>query len=157
MPTLPDREEMLTIVPDLRSRMIAAARRVPFQVPLRCTLITWSNWSSVIVRMVASRVMPALLTITSSDPNVSTVCASIASISAALVTSQRATAATSGPPSLAAAACGRLEVEVAEHDPRPLPDEHLRDGEADALRAAGDDRGTSFEDRHERFLPVRAA
>ena len=78
---------------------------MPFQVPLRCTLITWSNWSSVIVRMVASRVMPALLTMMSSDPNVSTVCASMASISAALVTSQRATAATSGPPSLAAATC----------------------------------------------------
>ncbi len=54
---------------------MAAASLVPFQEPLRCTAMTWSNCSSVILRMVASRVMPALLTMMSRLPKVSTAAA----------------------------------------------------------------------------------
>ena len=63
---------MFTIAPRLFSRMIAAALRMPFHVPFRCTAMTWSNCSSVILRIVASRVIPALLTMMSRLPNRST-------------------------------------------------------------------------------------
>ena len=72
MPTLPDTDDMFTMAPRLFSRMMAAASRVPFQVPFRCTSMTWSNCSSVILRIVASRVIPALLTMMSRPPKRST-------------------------------------------------------------------------------------
>ena len=125
MPTLPEIDDMFTIAPLLFSRITAAAARRPFQVPFRCTAITWSNWSSVILRIVASRVMPALLTMMSSPPKPSTAAATSASTSSELVTSQRTARATSLPPRLSAAACVASQVHVTEHDTRAFGDETL--------------------------------
>src|ERR1700759_3098362 len=105
MPTLPEIDDMLTIVPRLFSRITAAALRSPFQVPFRCTAMTWSNWSSVILRIVASRVMPALLIMMSSAPNWSSAAPISASTSSPDVTSQRTATAILSPPSFSAAAC----------------------------------------------------
>jgi recombination DNA repair RAD52 pathway protein len=95
---------MFTIAPDFCSRIRAAASRVPFQVPLRWTWITRSKSSSDMVRIVASRVIPALLTKTSSEPNVVTAVSISAATSSAETTSQRTPTATSSPPSSFAAA-----------------------------------------------------
>src|SRR6478672_788169 len=67
-PTLAEIDDMLMIEPPPDWRMMPAACRVPFQQPRRWTSITSSNCSSVILRMVASRVMPALLTMMSREP-----------------------------------------------------------------------------------------
>ena len=61
------------MLPDLASRITADASRTPSQVPRRCTVMTASNWSTVIFFREASLVMPALLTNTSSRPNWPTV------------------------------------------------------------------------------------
>lgn len=87
------------IEPLFCSRMSAAALRVPFQQPLRWTLMTWSKCSSVIVRIVASRVIPALLTMMSTEPNVSRAVCMSRSMSSDTVTSHREAAATDAPPS----------------------------------------------------------
>lgn len=73
--------------------MTSAAARVPSQAPLRWTSTTASKSASDILRRVASRVMPALLTITSREPNRSTQPRTAAFTASASVTSQ-VTAAT---------------------------------------------------------------
>ena len=130
---------MFTIAPLLRSRMIAAAAFVPFHVPFRCTAMTSSNCCSVILRIVASRVMPALFTMMSRPPKCSTAAATSASTSSALVTSHRTARVASEPELLGGGFC-RGEVEIAEHHLGTLGDEALRDRIAQALRTAGDDR-----------------
>ena len=148
MPTFPEIDDMFTIAPRLFSRMIAAALRSPFQVPFRCTAITWSNCSSVILRIVASRVMPALLTMMSSAPNPSTAAPTNASTSSADVTSQRTADGDVVTAQLLGRDLGCLEIHVTEHDPCALGDEPLRDGETQSLGATGNDRGLTGQQRH---------
>ena len=133
--------------------MMPAASRVPFQVPFRWTAMTWSNWSSVILRIVASRVMPALLTMTSSAPNSVTAALTSASTSSAFVTSHRTARATSRAAELLHGGVGGFGVEIAEHDARPFGDEALGDREADPLGPAGDHRGSSVKQWHECTCP----
>ena len=128
--------------------MMAAADRMPFHVPLRWTAITWSNCSSVILRIVASRVIPALLTMMSRPPNRSTAAATNASTSAAEVTSHRTAAATSAPPEPGGCGLGRCQVEITQHHPGALGHEPLGDRQAQTLRSAGHDRSTTCQQRH---------
>jgi hypothetical protein len=108
----------------------------PSQVPVTCTSST--NWksSSDIFGIVASRVMPALLTITSSEPNCSTVQSTSAVTSDSLVTLQRTANARPSP------SCRgprrRALVQVGDDDSGALVGEPRGDREADALRRAGD-------------------
>src|SRR3972149_4280556 len=59
---------MFTIRPEPRSRIRAAAARMSTKTAVRSSAITASHCSSVILCSIASRVMPALLTSTSSAP-----------------------------------------------------------------------------------------
>ena len=122
---MPEIDEMLTIAPRLFSRMIAAALRVPFQVPFRCTAMTWSNCSSVILRMVASRVMPALFTMMSRPPNSldrrGDECVDLVGVGHVAANRPGDVA----PPSRSAAASRRGEIEVADDHPGALGDEAL--------------------------------
>ena len=102
--------------------------------------MTWSNCSSVILRIVASRVMPALLTMMSRPPKCSTAAATSASTSSALVTSQRTAKRDIGTAELLGGGFRRGEVEIAEHHAGALGDEALGDRITQALRTAGDDR-----------------
>ena len=59
--------------PDLDcARQYAAACRMVAKCPLRCTAMTASNSSSLVLANIRSRTMPALFTSTSSPPKVST-------------------------------------------------------------------------------------
>ena len=86
--------------------MRSEANFIPSQVPYRCTSMTSRNCSDVIVRRVASLVMPALFTSTSTDPNTRAQCSISDSTSASEVTSHCTpiTSAFAAASSLAAAA-----------------------------------------------------
>ena len=60
---------MLMMRPHFCSRMWGAAARVTAKAPLRCTLMTASHSSSVMLKIMRSRRMPALLTMMSRRPN----------------------------------------------------------------------------------------
>ena len=60
---------MLTRRPHFFSLMCGTAARVTAKVPLRCVLITASHSSSVMLKIMRSRRMPALLTTMSMLPN----------------------------------------------------------------------------------------
>jgi len=63
---------MLMTRPPFCSRMIGAAARVTAKVPLRWVLMTASHSSSVMLKIIRSRRIPALLTTMSMRPKVST-------------------------------------------------------------------------------------
>ncbi len=93
------------IEPDPCSRITADDSFVPSQAPTRCTSITARKSSMDILRMTASRVIPALLTMTSRDPKRSALERTSTSMSASEVTSQVSdTASAPAPRSFAAEA-----------------------------------------------------
>ena len=103
--------------------------------------MTSSNCCSVILRMVASRVMPALFTMTSTVPNA----AVAASSRAGHVAGGGDVAADSD--GVGAQRCGGLLglgfVEVADDDSGAVVGERAGDRQSDALGASGDDGGAS--------------
>ncbi len=136
---MPEIDDMFTIAPRLFSRMIAAAALVPFQVPFRWTAITSSNCSSVILRIVASRVIPALFTMMSRPPKCSTAAADqrVDLVGLGHVASHRQGGVG---PELLGGGLRRGEVEITEHHLGALGDEELGDRITQTLRTAGDDR-----------------
>src|SRR5277367_3545698 len=90
--------------------------------------------------------MPALLTMMSRPPNRSTAAATSASTSAPEVTAHRHSDVVAA--ELRNRGFGCLEIHVAEHDPRALADEALRDGETQSLCTTGDNCGLTGQQRH---------
>ena len=64
--------------PHFCSRMRGAAARVTAKAPFRCVLMTPSHSSSVMLKIIRSRRMPALLTTMSMRPKASTAVLTIA-------------------------------------------------------------------------------
>ena len=105
--------------------------------------------SSVMRRSVASRVTPALLTMTSSRPSSATQRSTMAWTSDSDVTSQRTARARVALDQLRRRLLGGVEVHVADDDGGTLTGERLDDGPPDSLRGAGDDRGLAIQQTHE--------
>ena len=114
-------DDVLMTRPQPRSRIRVSAAWAQRNVPLRLTVRTWSHCSSVILWLIASRLIPALLTSTSSRPSSATTWFTMASTSARLVTSA-ATDSARAPARWSSVATGRasLDVDVVDHDGRAL-------------------------------------
>src|SRR5262245_13067977 len=80
-------DEVLITRPQARSRIRVSAACAHRNVPFRLTDRTWSHCSSVILWLIASRLIPALLTSTSRRPNSPTMWLTSASTSVRCVTS----------------------------------------------------------------------
>ena len=69
---------MLMMRPPFCSRIETEAARTTLNMPLRCTLTTASHSSSVMLKIIRSRRMPATCTTMSMRPHASMACCTIA-------------------------------------------------------------------------------
>ena len=151
--------------PSTGARQYSAAWRVAAKWPFRCTRMTASHSSSLVVKSMRSRTKPALFTSTSSPPNVSiAVCTSRCAPSQSAMSSVFATAS---PPSaeissttscagpvLGAGAVAR-DAEIVHDDARALAGERERMLAADAAPGAGDDDDAALTDPGHGAVPYR--
>ena len=120
--------------------------------------MTASNSSSVMLKLILSRRIPALQMSTSSPPKVSMACCTMrlgAGPARAVVVVRDALAAGGGDlvddllrGGLVGALTGAGTAEVVDHDLRALAREQQRLGAADAATCAGDDRDLAVEESH---------
>ena len=162
----PEVDVMCTKQPEPCARNRGAAAREVLKLPLRCTPMTASQSSSVILWKMASRRIPALLTTMSIPPKRSTACSTIpcaggkihdaveVRLCLAARIANRADRLERRDPILALAGGGAARI-VHDHL-RAVRSQHLRDLGADAASGAGDERDLSVNHPGHEALPLHS-